>query len=281
MSRRSAWVRLLVSGTVAVPVVSAAAAPAAAQFYPYPPAYPPAPPAVVYGNVQPHEADGIVRSLGLTPIAAPRPHGPVIIVHALGREGSQVQVTLDRRTGRVRQIIRVGYGAPLLAPVLPGARPYGPPPADPGFFDDDDDEEAAFGSGPRVITREGIESRQLPPPGTGPQVVTREPEITGSTPRTSSGPVDPLLGVPKEFRGRSGAGEPPQTMRPSQRLAARTPGDSIPRVAPMPRPRPADAPSIAQRDSAPEKAETAKPSALQPPVKPDRSQDDVPVQPLE
>jgi hypothetical protein len=279
MSRRSAWVRVLASGAIAAPVLAAASAPAAAQYYPYPPAYPPAPPVTVYGMVQPHEADGIVRSLGLTPIAPPRLHGPVIIVHALGQEGSQVQVTLDRRSGRVRQIIRIGYGAPQVAPAPPGGRPYGPRPAEPGLFDEDD-EEAPPGAGPRVITRQGIQATELPPPGAGPQVVARDPDITGSTPRAAPGAVDPLLGVPKEFRNRGTAGEPPQAAPPGPRLAARTPADSIPRVAPLPRPRPADAPSLAQQESSPPRGNLAKP-VPEPKARPDAAADSFPVQPLE
>jgi hypothetical protein len=129
-----------------------------------------------------------------------------------------------------------------------------------------------------VITREGIEVDQLPPPGAVPQVVTRDPEITGSVPRAAPrGPVDPLLGVPKEFRGRDGRAEP----EPRERLAARTPNDGVPRVAPLPRPRPADAPAVAQREAPPAKPEVVKPVAPMPEAKPDKPADDIPVQPLE
>lgn len=252
------------------------AVPATAQYYPYPPAYPPAPPPPAYGLVQPHEADGIVRSLGLTPIAPPRPHGPVIIVHALGREGSEVQVTLDRRSGRVRQIIRVGYGAPRIATVPPGIGPYDGPPDAPGFFDDEEEDQPETGNGPRVITREGIEQRELPAPGVGPRVVGRNSDITGSTPRAAPGPADPLLGVPKEFRNRAADRDAPST----QRLAARTPADSVPRLAPLPRPRPADAPSLARREPAAPDATANKP-VPEPKARPAPAAEDYPVQPLE
>jgi hypothetical protein len=76
---------------------------------------------------------------------------------------------------------------------------------------------------------------------------------------TTSGGVDPLLGVPKEFRCQP------------QRTARAT--DPAPRAAPMPRPRPADAPQVAQAESAqlrpakPEKEET--PAAKTAPQVPD------------
>ncbi|MCC6947839.1 MAG: hypothetical protein IT539_08740 [Bradyrhizobiaceae bacterium] len=278
MSRVKPLARASALVTVTVSIAGGFGTPAAAQYYPYPPAPPPA----FYGMMEPHEADAAVRSLGLRPIAPPRPHGLVIIVHALGQEGSQVQVMLDRRTGRVRQIIRVGHGAPQMATLPPGARPYDPRPPMPEAFDDDEDAVGLPpGAGPRVITREGIEADELPPPGAGPQVVTRDREITGSVPQAAlRGPVDPLLGVPKEFRNRDGRVQPVPS-EPRERMAARTPSDGMPRVAPLPRPRPADAPAVAQREAPSPEAEPAKPAVPMPQAKPDKPTDDVPVQPLE
>jgi hypothetical protein len=266
-------------------VLALGMAPAAAQNYPAPYGYPPAPPPQAI--LAPHHADSVVRSLGLTPLGRAVPHGPMFIVLATGQEGTQVQVTLDRRTGRVIQILRIGYGAPRIATLPPGS----PPPGydtddDAGHFDDEDDlpprgpyaiyPEAR--SGPAVIMREGIQSESLPPPGTGPRVVTRDPDITGSVPRGSApGRVDPLVGVPKEFRGQQQRSAAPA----QQRTAARSPA-ATPRAAPLPRPRPADAPQVAQNERTSEPATT--PAANKPSLSPAAKEDAEkfpPVQPLE
>ena len=257
-----------------------------AQYYPPQPVHP-AYPAPGFGLMPPHEAEALVRSLGLTPIAEPRVHGPVILIYAVGKEGSQVRVTVDRRTGRLRQIVRIGPSAPQVATLPPGPqydneveemapvppRPvpntgYAPyPPAPPG---------------PQVITRDGIQAQGLPPPGPDPRVVTREPEITGSIPRAAAPrSVDPLIGVPQEFRNRAARDTPAK----DDRVATRAPEEAAPRATPMPRPRPADAPTIARREPAPApapaKPEAAKPAAPESAAKPDKPPSDVPVQGLE
>jgi hypothetical protein len=268
-------------------VLALGMAPAAAQYYPAPYGYPPAPPPP-QAILAPHHADSVVRSLGLTPLGRAVPHGPMFIVPATGQEGTQVQVMLDRRTGRVVQILRVGYGAPRIATLPPALPPpgYDADDDDAGYFDDEDDlpprgpyavyPEAR--SGPAVIMREGIQSESLPPPGTGPRVVARDPDITGSVPRGSApGRVDPLVGVPKEFRGQQQRNAAPA----QQRTAARSPA-ATPRAAPLPRPRPADAPQVAQNESKSEPATT--PAANKPSLSPAAKEDAEkfpPVQPLE
>jgi hypothetical protein len=260
---------------------------AGAQYYPPPPAYP-AYPAPGFGLMPPHEADALVRSLGLTPIAEPRVHGPVILIQAVGQEGSQVRVTLDRRNGRIRQIVRIGPSVPQVATLPPGAQydnepedvmPMPPRPVPNAGY-------APYPStppGPQVITRDGIQSQGLPPLGPEPRVVTREPEITGSVRATAPRPVDPLMGVPPEFRGRAARDTPAK----DDRVAARAPEQAAPRVTPMPRPRPADAPTVARRDPAPAstpaaaKPEAAKPAAPETAAKPVPPASDTPVQGLE
>jgi hypothetical protein len=139
------------------------------------------------------------------------------------------------------------------------------------------DSDPSLPSGPAVITREGIRSQSLPPPGSGARIAEREREITGSVSRAGRvGAVDPLLGVPKEFRGQSQRNAAPQ-----QRTAARSPADLIPQSAPLPLPRPADAPTVAQNESASEPAAApAKAPSLSPEAKKD-AEKFPPVQPLE
>jgi hypothetical protein len=245
--------RPLALGAGALFVFSLAAAPAVAQYYPVPRAYPPAPPPP-QAALAPYHADAVVRSLGLTPLGPAIRRGPVFVVPAVGQEGTQVQVTLDRRSGRVMQITRLGPSAPRMAAFPPGRYGIDDDDDEYGYFEDDDElpplvrgqplprDYSRSGSGPAVITREGIHAQDLPPPGAGPRVIERDPDITGSVPRRAErGPVDPLLGVPKEFRGRQA--QPAQSSQ--QRTAARPPA-ATPRAAPLPRPRPADAPAVAQ-----------------------------------
>lgn len=229
--------RALALGAAAAFLASPAGAEPAyqlAQFYPAYPVYPaPPPPPPMFRR---HHAEAAVRSLGLTPIGPVQPAGPVFIVPAAGREGSQVQVTIDRRTGRVLQIARIGQGEPRFVTRHPAPAP--------GYEPDDQDDYAA------------LDEEELPPraaPGRrGPDVIARDPDITNSIPRSSPRPVDPLAGVPKEFRGQ------PAARDEQQRLASRPPVDAIPLTAPLPRPRPADAPAVAQnQNQPPAPAETA------------------------
>jgi hypothetical protein len=279
MSGNNGRLRALALCAISMAAVTWSSAPARAQSYQLP-----APPG--FGLMPPEDADPLVRSLGLTPIAPPRAHGPVILIEAMGQEGSQVRVTVDRRSGRVRQIVR-------LVPPQIGTIEQRP------TYEPDDDERGVLRnvapppppyvqgqpgaySGPQVITREEIESEDLPPPGSSPRIATREPDSTGAVPRTMSrGPVDPLLGVPAEFRNRGVRNEPAPAEPRKERLAARTPADSVPRVAPLPRPRPADAPAIVLRESAPTMTEAPKPPAPEAQAEGEQSPGRFPVQPLE
>lgn len=244
MSRLFKCGRAVALGAAAAFLISPASAEPAyrlAQIYPAYPVYPAPPPPPAFRR---HHADAAVRSLGLTPIGPAQRHGPVFIVPAVGREGSQVDVTLDRYTGRVLQITRVGRSAPRVVtrPAIPA----------PGYESDDDDDYAS------------LDDDELPEPPhaapgypRGPNVVTRDPDVTNSIPRSASPrPVDPLVGVPKEFRGTA-----PGAREEQQRLAARPPAESIPRSTPLPRPRPADAPSVAQNETPPPAAAEPKPPA--------------------
>jgi hypothetical protein len=183
----------------------------------------------------------------------------------------------------------MGRSAPRVVALPPGPPPpgYYADDDEPGFFDEEDDlpprvlrrgypdSDPSLPSGPAVITREGIQSQALPPPGSGARLAERERETTGSIPRRS-GAVDPLLGVPKEFRG-----QPQRNAAPQQRTAARSPADSIPQSAPLPLPRPDDAPTVAQNESTSEPAAApAKAPSLSPEAKKDVEKFP-PVQPLE
>jgi hypothetical protein len=259
---------------------------AEAQNYPVPYGYPPAPPPQAMFSL--HHADAVVRSLGLMPLGHATPHGPMLIVQAVGQEGSRVQVMLERRTGRVVQIARIGRSAPRMETIAPGHLPPGYDADDDAreFFDDDDLPptvarrghpygEPSVASGPAVITREGIRSEALPPPRSGARMAEREADITGSVPRAGrTGSADPLRGVPKEFRGEASRGSESR-----QRIAARSPSDTIPRSAPLPLPRPADAPKVAQTESRSEPT-PATPPQMSPEAKKD-AEKFPPVQPLE
>jgi hypothetical protein len=246
-----------------------------AQVYPV---YPGSAPVRVYRPVQPHEVVDIVRSLGLSPVNQPRPQGPVWVIRAIGQDGTLVRVAIDGRSGRVMDIVQIGPRAPRLTRIEPGMppgsalydvieEPYDLPPRPParvpGAW------SGAPDPGPQIITREGIRSGELPPPpatgpymqrnapGTGPQVITRDPDSTGSVPSSAPRPVDPLNGVPPEFRRGASRGESAK----DKRIASGTPADSIQRATPLPRPRPADVPALAKGDDTPAAAPAAAPAA--------------------
>jgi hypothetical protein len=188
-------------------------------------------------------ADAVVRSLGLRPVGRAERHGPFFIVEALGHEGTLVEVTLDRRSGRVLGIVRLGPSRPRIVRAPLDASPP----------DDDEDSEyrpqlgdrarelRESRSGPSVITRESVERRDLSDPGYASGSDARRPDITGSVPRSAE--RDPLVGVPREFRGPSAEPDAPQP-----RVAARPPAPRAPESAPLPRPRPADAPAVARQE---------------------------------
>ncbi len=227
------FVQLTALGVLAAMAFSAP--PAAAQYYPGPRVYmppPPPPPTDVHGL---RDVDAAVRRLGLRPVSHVRVRGPVLVVDAVGQEGSLVRVSIDRYSGRVVQLVRIGRSAPQIASV-----PSRPDPSEPDDEDEFADYEPAPPSqgGPSVITRQGVEARDLP---------SRSSDVTGSIAR------NPLNGVPREFRG-----EP-------QRLAARPP-EPAPRATPLPKPRPADAPKVVQ-------AETQAPPAAKPALTPEAKED--------
>lgn len=245
--------------TTAAIAAVAGASPASAQYYPSPRVvYVPAP-APAFGS---HQADAVIRSLGLRPIGRAQARGPVLVMHALGQEGSPVIVTLDRHSGRVLGIVRTGYGAPRMARV-PGPGGYDLDEEDYAFLEDDLPPPGAMPDdrqGPSVITRRGIDAGELPPV-VAPRGPEREPYYTGSIPRsvyrTQPGGRDPLVGVPKEFRGQESRPASPQP-----RVAARGP-EPLPRSAPMPRPRPAEAADVAVRDASPHEAKVKQEKSLQ------------------
>ena len=245
-----------------------------AQVYPI---YPDSAPVRVYRPLQPHEVVDIVRSLGLSPVSPPRPRGPVWVIRAIGQDGTLVRVAIDGRSGRVMDIVQIGPRGPRLTRIEPGMppgsgpyeaieEPYGLPPRPParvpGAWSGAPDPD------PQIITRGGIRSGELPPPpatgpymernapGAGPQVITRDPDFTGSVPSSAPRPIDPLNGVPPEFRRGASRSEPAK----DKRIATGTPADANPRATPLPRPRPADVPALAKGDAAPAAAPAASPA---------------------
>jgi hypothetical protein len=195
-----------------------------------------------FGFMPAHEADALVRSMGLMPVAPPREHGPVIFVDATGQDGTLLRVTVDRRAGRVRQIVRLEQSVPQVAAIQPGPgyeEDLGAPPQPPPPYAQGQPTPYPYPSGPQVIAREEIESQELAAPGVGPRVVTRDSASAAHV--GAPMPIDPLLGVPPEFRGRTTRNEP-AAKTAKEKVAMRTPEAAGPRATPLPRPRPADAP---------------------------------------
>lgn len=237
------------------------------RVYPEPPRYQPA--------VPPQEVAAIVRSLGLMPTSGPRPRGPFWVVDAVGQDGTPVRVRVDAMSGRVADIVRVP--GPRMVRVYPGGPPpgamYDGPPPDgygivrgpainqPGYYNDRDDDDYPLKDGPGYGPQGapnyyGGPRGALPPGPTGPQIITRGGDVTNSVPQRQASRgtgTDPLLGVPREFRG-----EPKAKAEPKKTAAK--PAEKTPTAAPLPKPRPSDAPSVANTETKPaETAPAAKP----------------------
>ena len=201
----------------------AAGPPAVAQSYP--------PPAPYYYGVGPDQVLARIQSMGLRPVSEPHLRGPVWVVRAEGREGTQVRVLVEAGTGRVVNIAAIerpypphiasggpvsegpwvpmrgpGYGDGLPPP--PASGPYGAPPA--------------------------AEGRAYPSPNTGYSAGPQSPSYTGSA--YGPGPQSP--------RESSGQTE-------KKKVAARP-------VTPLPKPRPSDAAKDASKKESPAVAATAK-----------------------
>lgn len=228
--------------------------------------------------IPPHEVTAIVRSLGLIPASGPRPRGPFWVVDAVGQDGSPIRVRVDAMTGRVVDIVRVP--GPRMVRVYPGGPPpgsvynepmpvYGPPrgPAinNPGYYGDRDDDDYPMKDGPGYSGPgnpnyyNGPRS-SMPPSPSGPQVISRSGDVTNSIPQRQASRVtgnDPLLGVPREFRGE----QKPKAKTETKKTAAK-PTEKTPTAAPLPKPRPSDAPSVAGTENKP--AETAPVTAEKP-----------------
>jgi hypothetical protein len=193
-----------------------AGSPAATQMYP--------PPAPYYG-VDPGQVLARVQSLGLRPVSEPRLRGPVWVVRAVGREGTLVRVLVDAGTGRVVNMVAID-------------QPYPPQLASGG----------SVSEGPWVPMRGPGYNDGLPPPtrgGYGPPPAREGYSSPGGAyvpgPQSSRGPaVDPLTGVPSEFRKGANGG----AVQPEKKVASRP-------STPLPKPRPADAPQDASKKDAP------------------------------
>lgn len=274
----------LIAAFAAVGAASAQPYPAY-RVYPEPPRYQP--------RIPPHEVDAIVRSLGLMPASPPRPRGPFWVVDAVGRDGSPLKVRIDAMNGRVAEIVRVPGPRMVRVPAPPaevyGAPPpgaYGPPRGhpqnEPRYYGEDDDDDYPLKDGPGYRQQGNPDyyggPRGSMPAPSGPQVITRGGDVTNSIPQrqVSRGTgTDPLLGVPREFRGE------PKPKTEAKKTAAK-PGEKTPTAAPLPKPRPADAPSVAKTETTPAETTPAAASPKKETVKPDVSKSGAPpVQGLE
>ncbi len=215
------------------------ATPAAAQMYPAQPYY--------GGVISPGQVIGAVQSLGLRPVSEPRFRGPVWIVRAVGREGTLVRVVVDSQTGRVvnmtaidrpmppnmvpgepdpRFVMRgqrypepgpdVDDGPPPPPQYRGGQQPYGssqPPYGGGQAMPDDDDDQPM-----------PLDGRYAPRPNSS---LSQPASRQASAPKS----VDPLLGVPPEFRGKNVKTE----SKPADKRVASKPVNT-----PLPKARPDD-----------------------------------------
>jgi len=200
----------------------------------------------------PHEILTIVRSTGLDPLGQPIRRGPNYVLRAIGSDDREVRVVVNARHGDIVRIVPI-MSASRLPPdatmgpyermnsyeptppngyIAPGPRRYGAPP--PVVYEED----APGGFAPRppgTVPQGRPSSSAVPPP-----VITATPSDGADAPPsadprdiTSTEPSDGLLPPPPErFPQRA----PPPTAakpKPVKRAVA-----AIPKVAPLPKPRP-------------------------------------------
>ncbi len=236
------------------------ATPAAAQIYQMPyypgPGYP--------NTISSGQAMAAVQSVGLRPVSEPDLRGPVWVVRAIGRDGELVRAVVDSQSGRVVNITTLDRPVPPEPDMTPGGRkprvvtrephydgpyenrepeyrgtksmpPYGsnqPPYDEQGVLDEEDEDQP--------IQPPGGRSLSSPNSSLGPQISSQS-----SAPKN----VDPLLGVPPEFRGKNAKLESKSADKP---VASKT------STVPLPKARPDDSkkdqgPTIA---TGPKKSET-------------------------
>lgn len=210
------------------------------------------PPGYFDGRIPPEHVDAMVRDLGYTPIAHPRPRGPLWVTHAVDRDGNRVRVLIDGFTGRVIDVLRSPRGVavvprgPRYEPEYrpaPRAYPNRPPQAaiPEDDLDEDDDDEGPPANQPRSAPR-AIPQR-------GPAVIPYEPR-----------------GQNNQQKKTNSAAVPPAKQ-----------------TAPSPKSRPPEAPRSAQSTPAPEVKRAPESTGAIPPVQPPENQKSTmpPVQPLE
>jgi len=232
-----------------------AATPAAAQMYPPQPYY--------GGIVSPGQVMAAVQSLGLRPVSEPRLRGPVWVVRAVGREGTLVRVVVDSQSGRVVHMAAIDRPIPpnmvpgesdprfvMRGPRYPSAGPYedgGPPPQYRGGQQPYSSNQPPYGGGQAMPDDD--DDQPMPPDGRyapRPNSSINQPQSSQqvSAPKT----IDPLLGVPPEFRGKNVKAE----SKPADKRVASKPVNT-----PLPKARPDEAkkdtgPAVASGPKEPE-----------------------------
>lgn len=171
MARRYGFLRTAFAAMPAALVLIAGSIPASAQYH-----YrwgPDAPPPGYSGRIPPQHIEAMVRSLGFTPVAEPRPRGPLWVTHAVDRNGMQVRVLIDSFSGRVIDVLSRPTPPRQVAMVPP---PNGPRDYRPYAAPDDEDD------GPDYDYRDLPRNQQQLPPRSnlGPRVNER--------PQTPQGP---------------------------------------------------------------------------------------------
>jgi hypothetical protein len=201
--------------------------------------------AQVYGPevLPPYEVVTVLRSAGLDPLSRPFLRGPNYVVRAVDRDDREVRVVVDARHGDIVQVVPVAIasrmpqtGRGLTIGPYERMDGYEPPPAhygaEPPVGYEDDPMDAAAPRPPAAVP--GVPSvRTLPPP------VMRQAPVRGAELQSLPEPrvitADPghagvLPPPPERFRQHTVL---PAKPKPVKRNVA-----SIPKQAPLPKPRP-------------------------------------------
>jgi len=218
------------------------ATPAIAQMYPLAP-YSPDP--GYPRTISPGQVMAAVQSAGLRPVSDPRLRGSVWSVSAIDRDGELVRAVVDSQSGRIINITALSDSEP--SEIMPrGSEPRmamrGPHYED--MYEDEEPEYRVrqpmppYGSNQPPYSAQALpddevdqpigqlDGRPFPPPNSS----SNGPQFSRQTSAPKN--VDPLLGVPPEFRGKNARIESKLTEKPVA---------SKPTSAPLPKARPVEA----------------------------------------
>ena len=211
------------------------------------------------GVLPPYEIVTIIRSTGLDPLGRPMRRGAIYALHAIGRDGDEVRVLVNARSGKIIKVTPVETASRLPPKAI--VEPYGPPryipPGRPELYEA---EPPVVYEGERPVVYEA-----RPPVIYGPRPPVEVP-VAAPLRRHATPPnrADvPAVSAPRVITaiepGRAGLLPPPPERFPQRMPAAAAKPKpakravaALPKQPPLPKPRPGGSAGVAPPAPKPE-----------------------------